>query len=495
MVPGDLGDSRLVNYFLEHCHKFFTGNVSSFWDAPFMFPEKSTITFSENMLGSAPFYSFFRIMGLDRPDAYQAWILLMHILNFSAAYLLFYKIIRNPFSAGLGAFVFAFSLALMSQVVTTQMYPRFPIPLTLLMLYFFMDQFNPRYFFLATLFLVYQFYCVIYLGFILFIPFAAILITTFIVRKDVFFIKIKSIVWWKKISIGLIVNIILIIVLLYPYLLRASLNGSNSYDSIFSTIPTLKSYFFSSIGSFSWQSLGKIMLDEPSFWIHSLFAGAIAVVSYLLFLLFGLANLTKKTIFSKIQFDMKMKIFLISAFVFLLIFTRFGSFSFYKMVFYLPGFGALRNMCRMINIQLVFYGLALAFIFSILPFKKTITKFLAFFILLILLIPDNYTKDLSMYRSSKIRREQGVEVLQKKLIHIPFGSIISYEPDTLIEYPFVYHLDAMLACQQLNLICINGYSGNVPVGYYNYANLLNKSSRILYFSTIGYTPKSLIVIK
>ena len=41
--PGDLGDARLNIYLLEHAHKFFTGQLKSFWNAPFMFPEPNVI--------------------------------------------------------------------------------------------------------------------------------------------------------------------------------------------------------------------------------------------------------------------------------------------------------------------------------------------------------------------------------------------------------------------------------------------------------------------
>ena len=57
--PGDLGDGRLNLYFLEHAHKFFTGKISSFWEAPFMYPEPNVTAYSDNLLGSAPIYSFF----------------------------------------------------------------------------------------------------------------------------------------------------------------------------------------------------------------------------------------------------------------------------------------------------------------------------------------------------------------------------------------------------------------------------------------------------
>ena len=39
-IPGDLGDARFNNYILEHGHRYLTGEVSSFWDAPFIKTKK-----------------------------------------------------------------------------------------------------------------------------------------------------------------------------------------------------------------------------------------------------------------------------------------------------------------------------------------------------------------------------------------------------------------------------------------------------------------------
>ena len=49
-VPGDLGDARFNNYILEHDYKYFTGKVDHYWDAPFMYPYKNVIAFSDNLL-------------------------------------------------------------------------------------------------------------------------------------------------------------------------------------------------------------------------------------------------------------------------------------------------------------------------------------------------------------------------------------------------------------------------------------------------------------
>jgi len=62
-VPGDFGDARFNNYILEHGYKYLTGKTATYWNAPFMYPYPNTIALSDNLLGTVPLYSGFRILG------------------------------------------------------------------------------------------------------------------------------------------------------------------------------------------------------------------------------------------------------------------------------------------------------------------------------------------------------------------------------------------------------------------------------------------------
>ena len=101
------------------------------------------IAYSDNLLGSAPIYSFFRLLGLDQFNAYQGWVVVLSILNYSFAYLFISKISNNKYAAVIGAMVFAFSIALQSQITHVQTFPRFPIPLAFLMAVYFFETLKP----------------------------------------------------------------------------------------------------------------------------------------------------------------------------------------------------------------------------------------------------------------------------------------------------------------------------------------------------------------
>lgn len=493
-VPGDLGDSRLNNYFLEHCHQFFIGNVENFWELPMMYPEKSAMTFSDNLLGTAPLYSFFRLTGFSRADSYQFWIILMSILNFTATFFVLQKIIKNPYASSIGAYIFAFSLALNSQLVTTQMYPRFPIPLAILMLYYFHEKLNPKYFFLALFILVYQFYAVIYHGFFLAVIVMIVTSLVLISKRGILLEKLREKTWLIKMAGSVIINLALLMLLMYPYYQRSLISGTNLYENIFTTLPTVVSFFYSPTNSFSWESLAHVADHYPLFYIHFLFSGIFATGTWFIFAVLLIVGIFKSKIIKGLVPDQRIRILLYSGLIFFLIFTRWGDFSLYKLFFNIPGFGAIRNLCRMINFHLFFYGLTFA-IASLAIFKKSGKYSATVFILMIGLIAiDNHTMDFKHISSEKAYRESRSDKLVAKLQHLPKGSVFSYEPDSLIDYTHVYHLDAMLAAQELGMKCVNGYSGNQPAHFWDYSQDFTTQGRLKYFAGIGFEPKDTIYV-
>ena len=228
-LPGDLGDGRFNTYILEHAHQYFSGNLDSFWSAPFMHPEKEIITFSDNLLGTAPLYSIFRVFGADIFTAFQLWFVLIAILNYSTGYLFLNWLLKNRYAAVLGAFVFAFSLALQSQIAHAQTFPRFFIPLAIWMSLLFMQELKPKFFFLTLFFTVMQFYSGIYLGFMLTIPLIFLFLIILIKKRKELFQHLKQWKWILKILVAISINALLLQVLMTPYYNRSIQVGENLF--------------------------------------------------------------------------------------------------------------------------------------------------------------------------------------------------------------------------------------------------------------------------
>ncbi|WP_223635890.1 hypothetical protein [Corallococcus sp. EGB] len=87
LVQGDEGDIRFNHYILEHGWRFVSGDPAHarFWDPPMFHPEPNVAAFSDVLLGVAPFYWAWRVLGLGADVSWQLWALTMAALNYGSA--------------------------------------------------------------------------------------------------------------------------------------------------------------------------------------------------------------------------------------------------------------------------------------------------------------------------------------------------------------------------------------------------------------------------
>lgn len=465
MMPGDFGDGRFNNYILEHGHRFLTGQVSSYWNAPFMYPEKDVISYSDNLLGTLPLYSLWRFMGIGVETAFQLWYITISILNFWSAYLLLNWVFRNRYAAVAGAFVFAFSLALHSQLSHAQTFPRFFIPLAIWCLLLFRQELRPRYLFLALLMLVWQFYAGIYLGFMLAVPFGLLFLYILFSERKKLLTKIRQVSWvaWSLLSIA--VNAVLLAILMLPYLERSKIVGGNNYLDIVNTIPTVRSFFASKSDSFFWDFLTENANLYPAYWDHQIFPGMVSILS-LGALFAGLFFLRRKISLAGVSKTV-WPLAAIGLVTFILFF-RYNYLSAYRLLYALPGFSSMRSLTRIINIELLFFALAVAGVCFLLLRRFPRYQALLFCGFLTLLVLDNYVPGNKMYTTAKHDWQMRVDALAGKMKGIPEGSVVSYEPEDESVPAFFHQLDAMLATQRLNLISVNAYTATSPAAYNPY---------------------------
>lgn len=490
--PGDLGDARFNAYILEHGHQFLTGQKQSLWDAPFMYPEPKVITYSDNLIGTVPLFSLFRSLGYDVLTSFQFWFIALFIANYSSMYAFLKWLFKNRYSAVLGAFLFAFSLALQSQMTHAQMFPRLFVPLSLWLLFLFAKHLKPQYFFLSLFCVVLQFYSGIYLGFLLVIPFGiAFVLIAFQKRKELNDrIKKKSWSGWMVLSV--VINFGLLLLLMWPYYERSKYVGINTYESILASIPTLRSYFYSQPGSLIWEGLSNVGADYPAFWDHQLFPGILAILACIVFFVFGVFR--KKWRFVGLQFDWRHWTLLVTGILTGLFYIRFSGFSLYQFIHPLPGFGSMRSLTRIINIELLFFSIALSAV-SLVVFNrfKSFSPFL-FLLLLAILVLDNYYPGENAYRTLKSASNERTQTLINEMRKFPEGSVVSYEPKTQTEPEYVYQIDAMLATQALNLKSVNGYSGTSPKNFHHFWMKMDTPSRKIWFKEKNFQPDTVYVV-
>ena len=469
--PGDLADGRFNNYILEHDYLFFIGEIESYWDADFMYPEPAVISYSDNLLGTAPFYSVFRVFGADRELSYQLWFVLMTMFNFISAYIFLNYVFKNKQSAVLGALVFAISIVLYGQISHAQTFVRFPIPIAFLFCFMFLKELKPIYFFGIVFTVVYQIYCGIYLGFFLLIPIGIFIVIILTVKWKDLFNKLKEWSWILKMFGVIVFNALILAPLLLPYLNRSDSLVPYSYEQVFTSLPTVESFFFSPKNTLIWSVFSEMALDYEYYWDHFLFVGGVAVLSMIYFFGIQLRSIYRKEI------NIKLLLFSVVAFLTFILFIRTSEFSFYKIIYSIPGFTSLRSLTRIINVELMFFSVAVGYV-SYVIFKKyrNYSNFI-FVLFLTIVVMDNYIPADSFHRTSKIESQHRINSLINKMEGVPKGSVVSYEPLEENEINIYSQIDAMLAAQSLRLKTINGYSATAPYVYDKFWRYMDGESR------------------
>ena len=481
LLPGDLGDTRFNLFILEHCHQFFSGTVGEFWNAGFMYPEPEVISLSDNLIGSAPIYSLFRWTGFDIFSSFQFWAITLAVLNYTSAYLLCTYLSRKSWFSGVAAFVFAFSLGLAAQMNHAQTFPRFAIPLTFLFLLLWRERGHWKWFFWALLALTYTFYCGIYLGFMNLIPFATLFLLIIVEKWSDIKKQFSQLNTTLAYALSIVGNVVLLYFLFAPYLRRSKSNTLHTYEQVKQSIPSLESYLSAHPGTLIHGPLENyIGGDQTAYWDHWLFSGWLV-----LFGIVGMIYLSvKKGVFDRISFDGRRTwLILITGVITFFLFLRIGEYSLYYFLHLLPGFGAMRSLTRIVNIELLFFGIALAVFLTALAKQSRNYRVFVFLATMLLLLVDNSLDPEYANTTPKKEMLERHNSLVAKMEDIPEGSIVSYEPDleNLNTNIIHYQLDAMLAAQSLGLKSVNGYSAQAAFGFDRYWIAPNSKTRRFWF--------------
>ena len=164
-MPGDIIDARLNLYFLENIYAYLSGNGSSLIHPSFFYPFPYVSGFSDNLFGAAPIYLFARYCFLTPEAAFQFWFIFGYLLNFLAAFYAIRIFGQSNSASAIGAIFFTFGLPVSAQMGHAQLQYRFGLALSIAYFYLFLTQHNWRRLLLSFFWLVWQFYCSIYLGF------------------------------------------------------------------------------------------------------------------------------------------------------------------------------------------------------------------------------------------------------------------------------------------------------------------------------------------
>ena len=457
-MPGDKGDARFNNYILEHGYKYAKGEVSEYWDAPFLYPYQNTIALSDNLLGTLPIYIFFRSIKCDRETAFQWWFLSMFALNFFGCYLALRKWTGNIMLSSTGAYIFAFSIYLLGHINHVQILPKFISPLVLYWFWRYLSEKRISSLALAITGLTYQFYCGMYLGFFLFYVMLFMFISYLIVYRDWGNFKQFS---QPRIALSIVGIIILNLALLYPmlshYLPVSSQLGFRDFSEISLYLPRWKSYFFSTPESYWWNSLSYHMRNSEMYWWENfLFCGILPWIALLLLPILYFHRAVN-------AHSKKFLLYLLLTFLLCVLFTiKFDGVTFYKLIVNLPGFGSMRSINRIINIIILFQILIFVFVFK--GLKEKYNRLGNFLVILPLFAVLDNSVAYWERTFSKVEVQKEVEFITKKIASQvkPSTKAIAYQHQDFFGKETPAHLNVMHACQDLNIPCVNAYTGLFP---------------------------------
>lgn len=136
-MQSDWGDTRLNNYILEHGYRWLLGlpGHERFWSPPVFFPAPNTAAYSDVLLGVAPFYWFWRLVGFQPDTSFQLWMLTIATLNFASGVVLFSRGFRcRPIASAVGAMLLSFAAVRTAQVMHAQLIAHFYVALAILAL-------------------------------------------------------------------------------------------------------------------------------------------------------------------------------------------------------------------------------------------------------------------------------------------------------------------------------------------------------------------------
>ena len=470
-IPGDLGDARFNNYVLEHFHSFAIGKVDRYWDAPFMYPEKNVVARSDNLLGTAPIYSFFRHMEIKRESAFQSWILAMFALNFWCCFLALKAWSGETIGAACAAFIFAFGIYSIGQMDHAQMLPRFMVPVAFLFTWRYLSSGRPWYLFLTAIAVIYQFYCAIYLGFMLIYALLFLVLGFAIVQRRKLFAALQLKRSALVIAGILLLSAALLAPLMLPYMEVSRTVGARPFQDVIASIPRPASYFFTHPAALSWRDLSehsKFKFDL--WWDHFLFVGAMPWIA----LIVAIVLLFMKRVACEQR--SRMAILLIAFGMSTLFILNIGERSLYQFVHVLPGFSALRALGRSINVQVMFLLFLTAGTIAMIPRRRGMTIVLSIALPILVILDNRIDTGWMRYYDKWHGRNLVDEVARQMTTQIEDPDVpIAYMPllpmtekelvhDRVIEI----NLTAMLAAQQIGVPIVNGYSGSYPFGFMDF---------------------------
>jgi len=466
LMPGNIGDARLNNYFLENVFRFLTGKADSLWHLPFFYPFPYVLGFSDNLFGTAPIYILARLFTRETDTSFQIWFYFGYIVNFLSAYYALRRLNGSVLAAAVGSLIFTFALPTTAHASHAQLHYRFGLPLAIVFLTEFYNHKKWNYLLISGAWLVWQFYAGVYMGFFTLLLMATMSMAYIcisltgakkLVRNDFNVLLFNWCAQPQKqkaiFLVGAIFLLSLLILLFYPYLQVSRLYGATrNWNEIASMLPRVQSYLMAN-SSFLWANPdAKIFADIPARYEHKMFIGLVPLA--LAFAGFFVGGRKKNGVVFPLMTGMLGIAIILTLYV--------GGFSLWYFLHKLPIASGIRVMTRLD--QAFLFPIAYLAVIAIDELRRRCTqagKIVAVLILPLLIFEAGMT---SMSTSTKDSWRQRIENIDNSTLkHLPENSILFFAQHS--DFAIADDLDAMWVASKYKVKTMNGYSAALLPGH------------------------------
>ena len=310
LMPGNIGDARLNNYFLENIYLFFSEGSTSLWSPSFFYPFPYILGFSDNLFGAAPIYAVARWISGEPDTAFQIWFLFAYLVNFVSARYALKRLAISDLGASIGALIFTFALPVTAHAGHAQLHYRFGLPLALAFFTNFLVEKRWRLLLAACAWTIWQFYCGIYVGFFTVLLLGAQSLVYLLVqltsREGISAISWRNFrqSWvaqgrrdWVTFSLGMLVLAGLLLILFYPYLRVSRLyEAKRTWEEISTMLPRPQSYFLADASKLWTSPSSAVFSSIPMRHEHQMFVGMVPLLLALCGLIVGLRSIERQRV-------------------------------------------------------------------------------------------------------------------------------------------------------------------------------------------------------
>ncbi len=472
----DPGDTRLVNYLLEHGYRWATGRPgdSDFWNPKFFYPQQNVLAYSETLLGVGPLYWIWRGLGMGPESSFQVWMILVSVLNFAVVFAFLKRwFVSSSWIAVVGAYLFAFGAPRLNQFGHQQLLAQFFPVLALHALGYVLGAGQRNLsatarrswlgvFFAASVLQLYSgFYHGWFLGFCLVIGFSWSLSLR----------EIRARYWpllredWPWIAgLGLL-SAVALFPLARHYVLAGDSVGLRRFEDVVSMLPTPQSW--ADLGDrsllYSWLGESKLFRTIPIEHEQRLGIGFVSVGLVILGFFLGIRRTQKRA---------ALRVLFLTFATSFIVFLQFKGYTLFRYVFpWFPGAKGLRGFSRIGVFLLLSHSVAL--VLALQWLRKRASLGVVVTVALLCMAEQVVSTPSFAWRAQRRQFEAVEREIGPRCRYFLYAPIL--KPDSFSGV-WKYQIDAMWAQMESGVPTLNGYSGNVPPGWSLGNNLIRSSS-------------------